>query len=376
MKFRINKEYFHKAISEVSKAVSTKTPFPILSGIKLIAKNDSITLIGCNSDIIIEKMIPNIIDGVKILDVYKPGSSVISATYLSEIVKKLPNEIDLEVNEKQIVSIQSDEIITKLSEFNSEEYPKLPMFNKSNRVSISSHELIEMINQTVFAASKNETRPVLTGVNFSFQQGELSCVATNSHRLALRILRIESEAIGSYNVPNTSLIEVTKLFGGGTTTIEIFLTESYIVFKSNYTTLYSRLIKGNYPNITGLFPKEFKTTVTIDTKQFLKGIDRACLFAKEWKNNNVNIEIKDGSKIRIFSSSTEIGKLEETQSIKTIRGEKELSISLDGSFLMDALKVIKEEEVSLAFSGSMRPILIQPIGNNDQLHLISPVRSY
>lgn len=376
MKFRINKEYFHKAISEVSKAVSSKTPFPILSGIKLIAKNDSITLIGSNSDIIIEKMIPNIIDGVKILDVYKPGNSVISATYLSEIVKKLPNEIDLEVNEKQIVSIQSDEIITKLSGFNSEEYPKLPMFNKSNRVSISSHELIEMINQTVFAASKNETRPVLTGVNFSFQQGELSCVATNSHRLALRILRIESEAIGSYNVPSTSLIEVTKLFGGGTTTIEIFLTESYIVFKSNSTTLYSRLIEGNYPNITGLFPKEFKTTVTIDTKQFLKGIDRACLFAKEWKNNNVNIEIKDGLKIRIFSSSTEIGMLEETQSSKTIRGEKELSISLDGSFLMDALKVIKEEEVSLAFSGSMRPILIQPIGNNDQLHLISPVRSY
>ena len=283
MKFRINKDYFQKSISEVSKAVSSKTPFPILSGIKVIANNDSITLIGSNSDIFIEKMIPNIMDGVKILDVYKTGSSVISATYLNEIIRKLPNEIDLEVNEKQIVSIRSDEIITKLSGFNSDEYPKLPIFNKSNRVSISSYELIEMINQTVFAASKSESRPVLTGVHFSFKQGELTCVATNSHRLALRNHQIDSEALGSFNVPSTSLIEVTKLFGVEPTTIDIFLTESYIVFKSNSTTLYSRLIEGNYPNITGLFPKEYKTTVTIDTKQLLKGIDRACLFAKEWE---------------------------------------------------------------------------------------------
>lgn len=376
MKFRINKDYFHKAISEVSKAVSSKTPFPILSGIKVIANNDSITLIGSNSDIVIEKMIPNIMDGVKILDVYNTGSSVISATYLNEIIRKLPIEIDLEVNEKQIVSIRSDEIITKLSGFNSEDYPRIPEFNNSNHVSISSLELIDLINQTVFAASKSESRPVLTGVHFSFKQGELTCVATNSHRLALINHLMDSEALGSFNVPSTTLIEVTKLFGGESTTIDIFLSASYIVFKSNSTTLYSRLIEGNYPNITGLFPKEYKTTVTIDRNQFLKGIDRACLFAKDWKNNNVNIEIKGGSKIRIFSSSTEIGKIEETQSIKSICGEKELSISLDGSFLMDALKVINEEEVSFAFSGSMRPILIQPIGNHDHLHLISPVRSY
>lgn len=99
-------------------------------------------------------------------------------------------------------------------------------------------------------------------------------------------------------------------------------------------------------------------------------------FASEWKNNNVHLEIKNDTKIRIFSNSSEIGKIEETQNIKTINGETDLSISLDGSFLMDALKVIKEEEIRISFGGAMRPVLIEPIDNSSYFHLISPVRSY
>jgi DNA polymerase-3 subunit beta len=376
MEFVINNECFNKAISDVSKAVSLKTPLPILSGIKIVANKNSLILVGSNSDIVIEKMIPLKIDGVRILEIYDTGSVVISAKYLSEIVRKLPNDIHLKVNEKQLVTIQSDDIVTNLNGLNSEEYPSLPQIDEAKSIKIPSIDLIEIIKQTAFAASKSSSRPVLTGVNMSFKENHLSCVATNSHRLALRELAIESNVNGSFIVPSTSLNELIRLINHESGVIHIFITESYIVFKSNTISLFSRLIEGNYPNISGLLPKDSKTIITLNKNQLLKGIDRACLFANEWKNNNVNLVIKEGTKIRISSNSSEIGKIEETQNIIAINGEADLRISLDGSFLIDALKVIKEEEIRLSFDGSMRPVIIEPIDHSSYLHLISPVRSY
>jgi DNA polymerase III subunit beta len=376
MEFIIDHKCFTKAISDVNKAVSLKTPFPILSGIKIIATYNSLILIGSNSDIVIEKLIPLTIDGVNVLEVYEPGSVVISAKYLSEIVKKLPAKIHLRANEKQFVTIQSDEIVSSLYGFHSEEYPKLPQIDEAHCIKIPSIELIEMIKQTAFAVSKSESRPVLTGVNMAFKDNHLTCVATNSHRLALRELPVESNINGSFIVPSTSLIELTKLINNDSDVIHIFVTDSYMVFKSNSISLFSRLIEGNYPNISGLLPNDSKTIITVDTNQLLMGIDRACLFASEWKHNNVHLEIIDGTKLKISSNSSEIGRIEETQPIKAIKGETDLRISLDGNFLIDALKVIKEEEIRLNFGGSMRPVLIEPIDDSSYLHLISPVRSY
>ncbi|MBT2648620.1 DNA polymerase III subunit beta [Bacillus sp. ISL-34] len=376
MEFIINKECFNKAISDVSHAVSIKTPVPILSGIKIVANSDCLSLLGSNSDIVIEKTIPLTIDGVKELEVYKKGTVVLSAKYLSEIVKKLPEVIHLKLNENQSVTIKSNEIVTNLNGLQSGEYPNLPQIDGAGYFNIPSVELLEIIKQTVFAVSKSEARPALTGVNLSIRENRLSCVATNSHRLALRELPLESMVNGSFIVPSKSLNQLTKLINDESGIIHIFITKSYIVFKSNNISLFSRLIEGNYPNASGLLPKDFKTIITLDTKTLLRGIDRACLFASEWRNNNVHLEILDNSELRISSNSSELGKIEETQSIKAIRGEAGLSISLDGSFLLDALKAIKEKDVKLSFGGPMRPVLIEPSGNSSYRQLISPVRTY
>ncbi|WP_350302183.1 DNA polymerase III subunit beta [Peribacillus frigoritolerans] len=376
MEFIINKECFNKAISDVSHAVSIKTPIPILSGIKIVANDDCLTLLGSNSDIVIEKTIPLTIDGVKELEVHEKGTVVLSAKYLSEIVKKLSDVIHVKVNENHSVTIKSNEIVMNLKGLHSGEYPNLPQIDGACYFNIPSAELLEIIKQTAFAVSKSEARPSLTGVNLSIKENKLSCVATNSHRLALRELPLESKVNGSFIVPSKSLNELTKLINDEAGIIHIFITKSYIVFKSNNISLFSRLIEGNYPNVSGLLPKDSKTIITLDTKTLLRGIDRACLFASEWKNNNVHLEILDNSKLKISSNSTEMGKIEEAQSIKEIRGDAGLSISLDGSFLLDALKAIKEKEVKLSFGGPMRPVLIEPSDNPSYRHLISPVRTY
>lgn len=375
MEFLIKKECFIKAISEVSHAVSIKTPIPILSGIMIVANDDSLILIGSDSDIVIEKNIPLTIDGVRVLEVYEKGTVVLSAKYLSEIVKKSPDDIHVKLNENQSVTIISNEIVTNLNGFHSEKYPNLPQVDEDGHFKIPSVELLEIIKQTAFAVSKTEARPVLTGVNMTFRDNILSCVATNTHRLAVRELALESKVNGSFIIPSKSLNELTKLINNQSGVIHIFISRSHMVFKSNNFSLFSRLIEGNYPNVSGLLPKDLKTIITLDTNLLLKGIDRACLFASESRNNNVHLEILDNTKLRISSTTAELGEIEETQSIMAITGEEGLSISLDGSFLMDALKAIKEKEVRLSFGGPMRPVLIEPSGNSSYRHLISPVRT-
>lgn len=375
MEFIIHNDCFNKAISEVRKGISSKTPLPILMGIKIVVNKESVILIGSNSDIIIEKRIPLMIDGVNVVEIVETGSIVIPATYLSEIVKKLPSNIHMKTNEKQLITIQSDEIITHISGLNADDYPRLPDIQHNIFVNIGSNELVELFKQTMFAASSNEMKPVLTGVHMTFSDDKLVVVATNSHRLSKREICMKMGVKASIIVPRSSLQELAKLFANSDE-IKLFISNNYIVFQSKDITLYSRLIDGVYPNTTGLIPKESKTRIRLNTNQFLKGIDRACLFASEWRNNNVNLTIVEGDKLKISSLASEIGKIEETQLIRSIEGEKELNISLDGSFLMDALKIINEEEVMIHFGGSMSPILIQPVGNPSFLQLISPVRTY
>ncbi|MBM6618005.1 DNA polymerase III subunit beta [Bacillus suaedaesalsae] len=375
MEFKINNDYFNKAISDVSKAVSTKTTVPLLSGIKIIAQPDRITVVGSNGDIAIERTLPLIGEGNKMIEVYSPGRVVVSAKYISDIIKKLPYDIYIKVSDNQSVTIKSGDITTKLNGIDGSDFPELPKFDVHHSITMSSEDLIGIIKDTVFATSKNETRPVLTGVNFTFEEDVLTCVATNSHRLALRKYRMKSPLRGSFIVPSSSLIELSKLFGGHKANLEIYTSENNIMFKSNNLSFYSRLIDGTYPNVAGLIPEDTSTILTLDTRELLKGIDRASLFASEWKNNNIVFQITDESKIRISSNSSEMGQIEEIQHVKTISGAKDLTISLDGNFMMDALKAIRDEEVKLCFNGTMRPILILPVGNDTQLQLISPVRS-
>ncbi|MEK4085835.1 DNA polymerase III subunit beta [Psychrobacillus sp. FSL K6-1415] len=375
MEFKINKVCFTKAISDVSKVVSMKALLPVLSGIKIVVNSDHLILSGSNSEIAIERVIPLTLNNNIVLDVIETGSFVLSSKHLSEIVKKLPDDIHIKMLEKQLVTIQSEEITIHLNGFSSEEYPTLPDIDLSKHISIPSNKLLEIIEQTMFAVSKNMSRPVLTGINITLSSNEISFIATNSQRLASRKYSLVSDFEESFTISEKILRELSKLIKNEIHLITIYFSGKYIVFKSDDLTLFSNLIEGSYPNTSRLFPKDAKTIITLNTKQFLQGVDRACLFANEWRNNNVHLEIENKTKIKISSYFSEIGLIEETQPIKEITGETNLKISLDASFLMDALTAIKEEEIKMSFSGSMGPILIEPINNPSYIQLISQVRA-
>jgi DNA polymerase III subunit beta len=372
MKFSIDNRYFYSVISELSRSVSANSDLHMLSGIKFTAHPEGLTMVVSNSDFFVEKTIPNNSD--EKLVIYESGSVVAPAKYFVELVKKLPGKIMIEVHEDNKLSIRSNEINVNLSGFDCEEYPVLPLMNFREYIHIQAEPLLEMVRQTAFAVSVSDARPVLTGILISFQKNKVTCAATDSHRLALREINIEAVIEGSFIVPQSSIKELIRLFSNSQEAISIYVSENYLVFKTFNLCLYTRLIEGNYPNLSSLIPSDSKTVVTISKSNLLKGIDRASLFARNSRNNNVKLELVNHNRLRISSHSSDFGKIEETQQIVNIHGNQDLSIYLNSTFLLEALKSIADKEVTLSFSGSMRPVLIKPNSTSHHLHLISPVR--
>lgn len=376
MEFTVSYASFITAVSDINKIISSKSVIPILSGMKIEANENGLKLTGSNSDISIERIIPLRIDGVKVVEIKEFGSVVVLSNYLNEIVKKLPSDICVKSGRNDSIIIESGDIETKLTGFNANDFPKLPEMDCNNNVKIPFGKLAEAIRKTAFAVSKSEAKPVLTGVKMEFEGNKLVCTATDSHRLARHELPIESEMIESFVVPSTSLSELTHLKVADSSIVDISYKNNFIVFGTADSKLYSRLIEGIYPNTRSLVPTESKVKITMNTQTLIEGIDRACVFATEWKHNNVQLEIIDEATIKISSNSTEIGMIEEFQKIIQIEGQNNIQMSFDGRFVLDALKRIQEENVTIRFDGLMKPIVIQPLNDSTCLHLISPVRSY
>ncbi|MDR2992482.1 DNA polymerase III subunit beta [Bacillus cereus] len=376
MEFIVNHKQFTQALSEVNKAISTKSLIPILSGIKITADQSGITLIASNSNIFIEKFIPVSIEDEKIATILKAGTIVVPAKYFIEIIKKMPSDIVIKSKNEQTITIQSDEITLSLNGFAANEFPNVPLIDNHAEIQVETEQLIEVFKQTVFAVAKNESRPVLTGVHIELSNNKLICAATDSHRLAIHETLLSSDVKANCIVPSATISELLKLMNSNSEFVYIYLSESHIIFTLGTTTLYSRLIEGKYPNISNLIPNEFKTVINVDRKKILQGVDRSSLLASEWTNNNVNLEIINESTIKISSNASQIGKISETQQIDAIQGEKQLNISFDGRFMVDALRALKEETITLSFGGSMRPILIEAGEQSAAVHLISPVRAY
>jgi DNA polymerase-3 subunit beta len=279
-------------------------------------------------------------------------------------------------NQLQIV-IRSGKSEFNLNGLDPDEYPRLPQVEEEDAFKIPTDLLKALIRQTVFAVSTSETRPVLTGVNWKVENGELICIATDSHRLALRKAKVELEADKQFNVviPGKSLNELSKILDDNNELVDIVITENQVLFKAKHLLFFSRLLEGNYPDTSRLIPAENKTEVIVNTKDFLHAIDRASLLAREGRNNVVRLATLENKGIEISSNTPEIGKVIEELIAQSIDGE-ELKISFSAKYVMDALKTLEGHEIKISFTGAMRPFVIRPLNDDSLLQLILPVRTY
>lgn len=378
MKFEIMRDRLLDGLNDVMKAISQKVAIPILTGVKIEVNEKGLTMTGSDSDITICTFIPAEDNGEQVIKVTEKGSIVLQAKVFSEIARKLPtNEVTIEVVNGLQTHIQSGKSEFHLIGSDADEYPVLPDVKDDYLFSLPSDLMKSIIRETVFAVSQHETRPILTGVHWEAKDGGLSCVATDSHRLARRLTVPEEmpDLPFSIVIPGKSLQELNKILPDNSEAVDIVIADQQVLFKTKNFLFYSRLLEGNYPDTSRLIPSEYKTSITLNGRNLLQAIDRASLLAREERNNIVRFSADESKVIEISSNSPEVGKVEELLEASELSGE-ELKISFSAKYMMDALKAIDGQDVSIHFTGAMRPFILKSVDDDTILQLILPVRTY
>lgn len=377
MEFSIQRDYFITQLNDTLKAISPRTTLPILTGIKIDAKNEGIVLTGSDSEISIEITIPNQVDGEEIVNVTELGSVVLPGRFFVDIIKKLPGrEVKLSTNEQFQTLITSGHSEFNLSGLDPDQYPLLPQVSSEDALQLPVKVLKNVIAQTNFAVSTSETRPVLTGVNWLIQENELICTATDSHRLAVRKLKLEDEEIGDKNViiPGKALAELNKIMTESEEHIDIFFASNQVLFRVGNVNFISRLLEGHYPDTSRLFPENYEIKLALDNSDFYHAIDRASLLAREGGNNVIKLSAGD-EQVELSSTSPEIGTVKEEVTANEVEGGN-LKISFNSKYMMDALKAIDNDEVEVEFFGTMKPFILKPKDDDTVTQLILPIRTY
>ena len=377
MDFTIKRDYFINQLNDTLKAISPRTTLPILTGIKIDAKEEGIILTGSDSEISIEISIPKEVDGEEIVTISETGSVVLPGRFFVDIIKKLPGkDVKLSTNEQFQTLITSGHSEFNLSGLDPDQYPLLPQVSQDDAIQLPIKVLKNVIAQTNFAVSTSETRPVLTGVNWLIQDNELICTATDSHRLAVRKLKLEDEDIENKNViiPGKALAELNKLVTDSEDDINIFFASNQVLFKVGHINFISRLLEGHYPDTSRLFPENYETKIEMSNSDFYHAIDRASLLAREGGNNVIKLSTGN-QEVELSSTSPEIGTVKEDVDANNVEGSS-LKISFNSKYMMDALKAIDNDEVEVEFFGTMKPFTLKPKDDDSVVQLILPIRTY
>lgn len=377
MKLTILRNELNEAIQHVSKAVSSRTTIPILSGIKLEATFNGLTLTASDTEISIQSFIPIETADKTICTVHRTGSVVLPAKFFVEIVRKLPQEeVHIEVGDRFMTMITSGSSDIQLVGLDPEEFPILPSVAEDQFITVPGDILREMIRQTVFAVTTNESSPILTGVLWNLQDDVFKFVATDRHRLASRVSPVNGGEIRFSNVviAGKTLSELAKIVPDQNVLVDIVVAESQVLFKLGNVLFYSRMLEGTYPDTSKIIPQKFQTELVLNTKNLSDSIDRAYLLSREEKTNIVRLTTTEAGQIEISSSSSELGRVTDLIDTVSLSGEP-LKIAFNSKYMLDALKVIDSEELFIGFNGAMSPIIIRPRDHDRSLHLILPYRT-
>lgn len=368
MKFTVNKSKLIKASGKAARTVSSKTSLLILTGIKLEVTKEGILFTGSDSELTVQEFLPAGDDVV----IERTGSIVLNSKYFNEMIKKLSGDnITVEVDEF-LAKISAGKAEFKLNALDAEEYPKIQGVDNESTLTLPAEQLTKIINQTIFACSTSETRPILRGACWTVENGELTVIATDSHRLSKIVEKIEDSTFtGKVVIPSVTLDKVAGLMEGKT--VQISFNEHQAVFKSENTVVYSRLLDGVYPDTSRLIPTEHSTEVTLKLEDFKNILDRAGALLANEKNKIVRLFIEDSQAV-ISSQLKEMGSLEEEVPLESLKGDA-LTISFSQKYAMDALKALSSKDVIVNFTGAMRPFIIKPTDESNITQLVLPVRT-
>jgi DNA polymerase-3 subunit beta len=363
MKIICSKSNLLNGVNTVSKAVPSKTTMTILECILIDASKGQITLTANDMELGIE----TVIEG----DIIEKGIIAVDAKILLEMVRKLPdNDITIETDASYKTTVTCEKAKYNIVVKSGEDFSNLPMIEREDSICVSQFTLKEVIRQTIFSIADNNTNKILTGELFEINDNILKVVSSDGLRISLRKINLKnSYPSKKVIVPGKTLNEISKILPGDTDKdVNIFFTDKHILFEFDNTTVVSRLIEGDYLKIDNILSADYETKVRINKREFQSCIDRSTLLVKEGDKKPIILNILDD--VMEIKMNSVVGSLDEEIDIN--KNGKDLMIGFDPKFLIDALKVIDDEEVDIKLLNSKAPCFIKD-EEETYTYLILPV---
>ncbi len=351
------------AVLKVSKALSVKTANPALEGIKITAKEDSLTLLATDMELTIEKKIK--------ADVLMEGETVVVGKYFVDFVKKLEKEqVELSRLYDSQLQIKYSDSESELQVYAVENYPVVDKKEDENSFVISQADFKNVVERTCVSCSTDDSRPILKGCLFEVEDNILTSVALDGFRMSVCKTQISSTGNFKAVIPARTLVEITRLLDKDQEELKINVQKNSLSVEVDNTKIYSRLIEGDFVKYNHILPTAFENVVTINKNTLLNSIERASIVARNDRYNVIKLDIKEN--IMTVSAKSEVGNVNENVNIN-LEG-KDMAIAFNGKYIMDFLKTTTSEFIKLNLNSPIDPCVITSVIDDGFLYLVLPVR--
>ncbi len=382
MKVSCQQEQLAKGLSIVGRAVSTKTTLPVLNNILLATDNENggrLKLAATNLEISITVWVP--------ATVQEEGDITVPARLLSEFVGSLSSQgkdstVQLTLDQSNLtLHVKGGRYEANIKGIASEDFPSIQsVANSANNISVEAGVLKEAINQVAFAASTDETRPVLTGIFANFSDNKVVLAAADSFRLAVRTASLASEVGQAFTaiLPARAMTELARIIPDDESMVEISVNanKSQALFKTDTVHFTSSLIEGNFPNYQQIIPKNYQTRAVLETSSLNQAVRTAGIFAKDSGGNIVKLSIIPGEDVTpgsllLTANAAEVG--DNRNEIDASVDGQNAQIAFNAKYMIDVLNVITTGQVALELQSPSNPGVVRPVGKDDYVHVIMPM---
>lgn len=372
MRFTIDRNQLLKGLTMVAKAVPPKAELPILQNIKLSLTEKGLEILGSDNNMTIRTIIPFMIGDKEVIRNSQQGETLIASKILLEVIRHLEEDVvSLELIDNTILRIEDAKSNFKLNSIRAEEYPQIDLSMNGAVLEVKAKDLANLVETTAFAASIKETRPILTAVNLEAHDNLLTATATDTARLARKSIDIDKDVHFVANIPAKKISDIVRSFEDAEI-VTIAVSDKKAIFQFNNTTISTRLTNGEYPNTKNIVPKSFNYFLQVNSSEFLKAMERVSLLSAEYEGVVKLIMTED--EVEIISRSSLVGSANEKMNVFQFSGER-LEISFRASFVADAIKACKSEDVTIAFIGEMKPFVVKNSKDDTIDMLVTPLRS-
>ena len=353
-----------EAVTKAQRVVGAKTSMPILEGILLSAEQGKVTLVAYNLEMGIKKEI--------YAHCEEAGDIVINARLLADILRRMNGlQVEISCDERLNCHIKCGEATFDIMGMAAIDFPEMPFLDNGDGIKVSGKIFSEMIKETIFSVAQTEgSRPVLTGVYVTVENGVLQFVSIDGYRLAIRREKINETNNYSFIVPGKALTEVMRLIDEETEDVIINIGARLISFDINGYKFISRLFEGEFVNYQKTIPAEHKQLIKVNTRELISVIERVSLLINESFSTPVRCYFNEHCVV--FTSATSVGRATETFNIE-LEGEP-FEIGLNSKYLLEALKAIQDEQVEILFNGAGSGVIIKQIEGDDFKYMIMPMR--